>query len=210
MTRSDSALVLVMCFALLSGCSNEESAPTDSEPEPSKPKAATATAPPSEVLKKFYRSLAESYYDDAISCTTGDALSREFVESQVRLNIAFQLLGKNSVEHFGDEGKALQKPPPALAPLQEVDRVAVNVSGSTATWPLNPNNPMKLVLIDGEWKFDLAGSFPSPAALRSANRTFDAVAAYISDVANGIAAGEFNTIPEVRQEIKRRGQVVGR
>lgn len=119
------------CFALFRGCSNKDSAPTNADTGPSESNAATTTLPPSEVLTKFYRSLADSNNSDAISCTTGDSLSREFVDSQVRLNRAFELLGTNSVECFGEDGKKLQAPPPALKAMEKVEQMAVVVSGST-------------------------------------------------------------------------------
>jgi hypothetical protein len=94
--------------------------------------------------------------------------------------------------------------------MEKIEEVAVIVSGSSATWPSNPANPMKLVLVNGQWKLDLANSFPSPDVLRSSIETFDAISVYISDVANEVASGKYKTIPEVQQEIKRRGQAVGR
>jgi len=202
------SLLLVTIAILAGGCSQQPTAGL-LNPDSS---SATAGSPvaPEMVIETFYRSLTESNADAAFACTTGDSLSRAFVDSQVRLNLAFALMGKVALERFPEDGVKLQVPPPSLSVLNKIGEVPVTVSGETATWPINPAAPMQLVLVNGQWRMDLEHSFPSAEMLRQSSATFDTIAGYITDVANEVAAGKHATVASVQQEIKRRGKVIGR
>ena len=71
-----------------------------------------------------------------------------------------------------------------------------------------PAVPLKLKKIDGHWKLDLYSSFANPADLKKINRVHGGVANYIGDVATEIAAGKYESVDQVRQELKRRREAL--
>ncbi len=205
--RTAYSLLPVLFTLLFAGCRDQQMPSPGAQLSTSN---GTQLLKPEEVLEKFYQSLAESNENAALACTTGDQLSREFVESQVRLNSAFVLMGRNAIERFPEDGIRLQSPLPALAAMKKIKEIPVAIAGETATWPSNPSAPLKLIQVNGVWKLDLAKSFPSPETLRKSNGTYDTIAGYLTDVANDVAAGKYASVELVQQEVKRRGQAVGR
>lgn len=197
------ALAFATCAlcALFLSCAESTSQPTEATINPS---VSPLTQPPDKVIERFFESIAESKTEDAVECTLGDALCRRYVQSQIELNDAFKLFGNNAVQHFGEEGKKLQLPSPARLAAQKGAQTPVTVTGSTALWPANPASPMKLVLVGGQWKLDLASSFPSADAVELSNKTFDVISGYMTEIAQDVAGGKFMTIDEVRAELKRR------
>ncbi len=211
-TLSQSAL-LVFCVLITCGCDSpvESSTasveqPVDSSTSSVEQTSAIELLAPESVLEKFYLSLANSEKEAALACTTGDPLTEEFIDSQIRLNAAFALFGKNALEKFPEEGQSMQMPSPALLAAKKVSQVPVIVAGTNATWPSNPSSPLRLELTEGQWKINLANSFPSPDLVQQSNKTFDGISSYITDIANEMAAGKYETVAMVRQELKRRGQ----
>ena len=164
---------------------------------------------PREVLERFYRAMVDYDAEEAIACTVEDPLASALVKSQASLFRAFKQLGDNCVEYFGDEGKQMQLPNPVLLMLDKLEETEIEISGSTATFPINPKSPMNLVLVDGQWKIDLASSYPSEDMLRFSINTLQSIEAYVSEVAQEVLDGKYETIPEVQKEMKRRGENMG-
>ncbi|MEX0715923.1 MAG: hypothetical protein WD066_05020 [Planctomycetaceae bacterium] len=167
---------------------------------------------PKGAIRAFYTALAKG--DDRAASrflVSADELA-EWTRIQAQTSIAFRKLGTASVKRFGEEGKRLQMQ--AMAPaeliLQKLDTWKLEENGDEAVWHVNPNAPLKMKKIDGRWKLDVLASFQSPEHLELLNDVMARVNALVGKVADDLEQGRFDSVAEVRVELKRQREAMER
>ena len=169
-----------------------------------------ADSTPEAALRTFYEALAKGDANLARRVVVPHDLASEFIDTQVELTEGFLHLGKAGVAQFGEEGKALQPPLPAAAILARIKEVEIVEEGDMATWPYNPERPLKLRKVQNHWKLELHSSFGKPEQMQRFNKLMSRVASYVDEVADGIDAGRFQSVDEVRQEMRRQRNLMNR
>ena len=163
---------------------------------------------PEDAIKHFFKSLGDGDADAALEVLIAPEKMKDYCRIQAKLNLAFVDLGNAGQQAFGEEGQVFGQGIPAIVALGRLDAVQPVVNGDTATWATNPRAPMTLRRVNGGWRLDLYTSFQSEENVQMTNRVFEGIATYISDVANQMRGGEFDSVAEVQAELRRRRQLL--
>ncbi|MEO8272250.1 MAG: hypothetical protein ABI557_21250, partial [Aureliella sp.] len=80
---------------------------------------------------------------------------QDWIDAQLDITYAFHRFSEAAKSHFGDEGKSLYLPSPALLALKQLKEIKPKEFGDKAEWTTNPRLPTKLLCKDGHWKIDI-------------------------------------------------------
>lgn len=202
------ALIVAAVLQPLTGTlvAQTSSAPT-SEPQsnpPSAPNPKYGDDTPESAIRSFYTAIAMADRDTVEFILTTPKELENWIDTQLDITYAFHRFSEAAKSHFGEEGKALYMPSPALFALKQLKEIKPKETDDKAEWTTNPRLPTKLIRKDGHWKIDLAGSFEKPEHIQLISQEHKKTADLIDAIAEEIEGGQYDTIPKVRAEIKRR------
>ncbi len=159
---------------------------------------------PEGAIRSFYTAIAMADRDTVEYLLAKPKQLQDWIDAQLDITYAFHRFSEAAKSHFGDEGKALYMPAPALVALKQLNENKPKEMGDKAEWTTNPRLPTKLIRKDGHWKMDIVSSFEKPEHLQLISKELAKTAAYIDAIAEEMENGHFDTIEKVRAELKRR------
>ncbi|MCA9247776.1 MAG: hypothetical protein KDA42_11685 [Planctomycetales bacterium] len=165
-------------------------------------------ATPEEAIRSFFTAIADADPEAACSLLVAPEKMREYCRIQSNLSTSFRSLAEAGEAAFGEEGRVFRAGIPAHGAMQRLAEVEAVVDGDTAVWPSNPRAPMKLQRINGGWRLDLYSSFQKPQQLKMTNLIFERIANYVGEVAQGIRAGDHQSVAAVQAELRRQRQLM--
>ncbi len=154
-------------------------------------------------LRSFYTALKNEDPDRAARLMVSAEPFAEWIDAQVKMSAATRRFSTAVTTQLGEEGRKLRTPGPADRVLQHLETNKPDVQGDTATWAMNPNNPLRLKNIDGHWKLDLESDVPV-AQLKRQNSAINRMASSLDLVAADIEAGKLETVADIRDALRRR------
>ena len=181
--------------------SKESGQQATSSPSPN-PKYGDDT--PDSTIRSFYTALAMADRETVEYLLATPKGLDGWIDAQLDITYAFHRFSEAAKSHFGDEGKSLYLPSPALLAIKQLKEIKPKESGDKAEWTTNPRLPTKLFRKDGHWKMDILKSFEKPEHIKELSRDLQQTASYIDDIAEKMENGRFDTMEQVRAEMKRR------
>jgi hypothetical protein len=199
----------------ISYCRAQESTTQNAKPQDATAEPATKAGPNprygdatvESTIRSFYVAIAMADRDTVEYLLDTPNELQEWIDAQFDITYAFHRFSEAAKSHFGEKGKSLVLPSPALVALTKLKEIKPKEDGDKAEWATNPRIPSKLIRRDGHWKMDILRSFEKPEHMQLLNREMSKTAAYIDAIAEDMENGRFETIEAVRAELKRRKEL---
>ena len=164
---------------------------------------------PELAIRSFFTALSNGDTDGACELLVSPKKMRQYCKIQTEITGAFKNLADAAEAAFGDDGKVLQLPNPALEAMKRLGDVSPTVNGDEAEWRTNPAAPMKLKRIDGHWKLDLFSSFnKKPEQFELTNKVMSRVAKYVGEIAADMNKGRYESVADVQAEFRRQRRLM--
>jgi hypothetical protein len=159
---------------------------------------------PEFAIQSFYTALAMADRDTVEYILANSKELTDWIDAQLDITYAFHRFSEAAKAQFGDEGRSLYLPSPALLALKQLKEIKPVESGNTAEWATNPRLPTKLFRKDGHWKIDILHSLEKPEHLQELTQEFIKTASYIDAIAEEMENRRYATVQDVRDEMKKR------
>jgi hypothetical protein len=186
-------------------------AQTENQPELSQAPSSTASPKPKygdataeTAIRSFYTALAMADRDTVEYLLVTPNELQDWIDAQLEITYAFHRFSEAAKATFGDEGKSLYMPSPFLISLNQLKDNKPKETGDRAEWKTHPRLPTKLLRTDGHWKLDLLRSFEKPDHVLVVAKEMQKTAALVDALAEEMEKGKFESVQQVRAELKRR------
>ena len=162
---------------------------------------------PESAIRSFYTAIAMADRATIEHILATPKELEEWIDSLLDITYAFHRFSEAAKTQFGEQGKSLYMPSPALLSLKQLKEIKPKESGDEAEWRTNPRLPTKLFRKDGHWKIDISKSFEKPDHIKQIAEEFRKSAECVDAIAEEMENGRYDTIEKVRAELKRRREI---